>query len=233
MKLRRKNWGFDTKTMDTKVRPQDDFYTYAHGAWLKKTKIPASESRWGSFIILRVEVEKQLKALVEKLEKGHYPKGSPEQMTRDFYKAGLDEKAREKRGLSPIAPWVTQILAMQNTEDLQKLIIEFHRLGIGALWGGFVDQDSKDSSTYLLHLYQDGLGMPDRDYYLKDDKESLRVRSAYMKHVEAMHRLYGQSAKEALATVKTVMKIETALAQVSMTKEDARDSEKVYHKLCF
>src|SRR5262249_24820340 len=88
----------------------------------------------------------------------------------------------------------------------------------------------KDSTTYLLHFYQDGLGMPDRDYYLKDDKESLRVRSAYQNHIEKMHVLCGMSHSDAQEVVKTVMRIETALAKVSMTKEDARDREKVYHK---
>ena len=225
-----KSWGFDTKTIDEKVRPQDDFYTHAHGKWLAATKIPATESRWGSFMTLRFDTEKKLRALVESLSRGRFPAGSAEQMVRDFYKAGLDEKTRERLGMKPMLPWLAKVEKLKGQKDMEALIAEFHRLGIGALWGGMIDQDSKNSERYVLYLAQDGIGMPDRDYYLNDDAESKRVREAYKKYMAAMHRLIGLSVKEAGAAVETVMRIETALAKASMTKEDARDSEKTYHK---
>jgi putative endopeptidase len=223
-------WGFDTRTVDANVRPQDDFYKHAHGKWLKKTKIPSTEARWGPFSILRVETEKQLKVLVEGLKKGRYVAGSPEQMIRDFYASGLDEKHREKLGTRPLLPYLARIEAVRTKDDLEKLIAAFHRLGIGVLWGGMVDQDSKASERYALHFYQDGLGMPEREYYLKDTPEAKRVKDAYIRHVEKMHRLLGLSEKEAKAARETILRIETALARVSMNKEDARDSEKTYHK---
>lgn len=225
-----KNWGFDTETIDEKVRPQDDFYTHAHGKWLATTKIPASESRWGSFMSLRFDTEEKLRKLVESTLRGRYTAGSAEQMVRDFYKAGLDEKTREKLGMKPMLPWLAKVERLKNSKDMEALAAEFHRLGIGALWGGMIDQDSKNSERYALYLAQDGIGMPDREYYLNDDAESKRVREAYKKYMLALHRLVGLSAQEAGAAMETVMRIETALAKASMTKEDVRDSEKTYHK---
>ncbi|MEJ0053204.1 MAG: M13 family metallopeptidase [bacterium] len=231
MKQTRKHWGFDVRGMDTNVRPQDDFFRHAHGTWLRKAKIPANESRWGTFSTLRAETDKQLKKLVERIARGRYAAGSPEQMIRDFYRSGLDEKRREKLGAAPLAPWLSRIGRVQTTEDLLSLTAEFHTLGIGVLWGGMIDQDLKNSERYALYLQQDGLGMPDRDYYLKDDAESKRVRGAYVRHIEAMHRLLGLSPKDCTTASETVMRIETMLARASMKKELARDLEKTYHKV--
>jgi putative endopeptidase len=228
---KRKGWGFDTKDMDKSVRPQDDFYKYVHGGWLKRARIPANEARWGSFTILRVETEKRLKKTVESVLKGRYATGSSEQMIRDFYRSGMDEARREKLGVTPLAPWLKRIDAIKDTRSMLAYLAEASTHGFGGLWGEMIDQDSKDSELYAVHLYQSGLGMPDRDYYLKDDAESKRVRNAYVKHVEALHRLLGDSTKNSQAAREVVMRIETALAKASMTKEDSRDAEKIYHKL--
>jgi len=230
MKKASKNSGFDTTAIDRSVRPQDDFYTYSNGTWLKKTKIPENESRWGSFIMLRVDTEKKLRRIVERVKKGRYPAGTPEQMIRDFYVSGLDEKTREKLGTKPLLPWLTRVQKLKHVSEITPLIAAMHRVGIGGLWGGLIDQDAKNSEHYLLYFYQDGIGMPDRDYYLKDDAESKRVKEAYVKHMHNLHKLFGISAKETKESVETVMRMETALAKASMTKEDARDSEKIWHK---
>ncbi|HVX90521.1 MAG TPA: M13 family metallopeptidase [Candidatus Paceibacterota bacterium] len=230
MKKGGKNWGFDTKTMDKKVRPQDDFYRYAHGTWLRTTKIPATESRWGNFTMLRVDTEKKLRKIVESLKKGRFPANSPEQMIRDFYLSGLNEAAREKLGVKPLLPLLARVEKLKHVKDITPMIAAFHRMGIGGLWGGLIDQDAKNSERYLLYFYQDGIGMPDRDYYLKDDAESKRVREAYLKHLHNLHMLVGLSKKETQESVDTIMRVETALAKASMTKEDARDSEKTWHK---
>ncbi len=229
--MKKANWGFDTRDMDQSVRPQDDFFQYVHGAWMKKTEIPANESRWGSFDMLHVRTQRQLRSLVERAAGMRATPGSPEQMIRDFFASGMNEKLRERLGTKPLLPYLSRIRSIASQRQLQDCIAELDRLGFSTLWGGMIDQDSKNSKRYALHLYQDGLGMPDRDYYLKDDAESRRIREAYVRHIEAMHRLLGKTAQEARAIRETVMRIETKLAEASMTKEDARDSEKTYHKL--
>lgn len=227
----KKGWGFDKKDLDTGVRPQDDFYRYAAGGWLKNNPIPKTESRWGSFMELRYNTDKQLHAILTELEsKKKVAKGSPEQLIRDFYRSGMDMKRRNALGMKPLLPFLKKIDAMKSTKDLLALVSELHRIGVGVFWGTAVDQDSKNSTKYALHVYQDGLGMPDRDYYLKNDAESKRVRDAYLPFLEKMFRLIGDTPSIAKANATTVLQLETKLAEGSMTKEDARDAEKIYNK---
>ncbi|MBY0110486.1 M13 family metallopeptidase [Patescibacteria group bacterium] len=231
MNAHTKHWGFDNNDLNPKVRPQDDFYQYAAGGWLKRNPIPKHEARWGTFMVLRYDTEKKLKAILTDLLKTRsVKKGSPEQLIRDLYRSGMDLKRRNTLGARPLAPYLKEINAISSKEDLLKVLFSLHRLGVGVLFGAGIDQDSKESTKYIIHLYQDGLGMPDRDYYLKDDAESKRVRSAYVPHVAAMFRLIGKTTKESKLAAATVMRIETMLAEASMTKEDRRDADKVYHK---
>lgn len=224
-------WGFDIRDIDTSVRPQDDFYHYAAGTWLKKNPVPANEPRWGSFDIVRYNTEQQLHAIVTDLEKGFVPKkGTPERMIRDFFVSGMDMKRRNALGLKPVAPLLKSISEIETLDDVLVHIAELHRVGVGVFWGLTVDQDSKESTKYILHLFQDGLGMPESDYYLKEDAESNRVRTAYTKHVEAVFKLMGYRKEEAHRAMEIVLAIETRLAAAWMTKEDRRDAEKTYHK---
>src|SRR5262249_17227698 len=130
----------------------------------------------------------------------------------------------------PLAPWRKRINAIENLVDLQDLVADLHRVGIGALFNIGVDQDAKNTTKYILHIFQDGLGMPDRDYYLKDDAESKRVRTAYVSHIERTLRLMGYTPKAAKVATATVMRLETALAKASMNKTDRREIEKTYNK---
>ena len=215
-------WGFDTKNIDKKVRAQDDFYHYANGGWLKKTKIPPEESRWGSFTILRYRTEQQLKKIVTTTR---HP------LVRGIYRSAIDMKMRNKLDAGPMAPLRLLVRDIKNKNDLLKVIARLHVLGVSAGWGAMVDQDSKDSSKYLLHLWQGGLGLPERDYYLLNKPEQKRVRAAYKQHIKNMLKLTNHKSQTIQKIVNTIMRIETALARASMKKEDARDSEKVYHKL--
>ncbi len=231
-KPKKRGWGFDTKELDTGVRPQDDFYTYVNKKWMSANPIPKNESRWGTFMILRYDTEKKLHALMDELMKGRAPKkGSAEQLVRDFYTSGMDTKRRNALGMDPLAPILKRIDGMKDTEDLTPMLAWLHRIGIGAVWGSGVEQDAKKSERYAFHLGQDGLGMPDRDYYLKDDAESKRVRDAYRVHAVKLFQLMGYAKDAAEAARDTLMRIETALAKASMKKEDLRDPEKTYHKL--
>ncbi|HWB34329.1 MAG TPA: M13 family metallopeptidase, partial [Candidatus Paceibacterota bacterium] len=231
MQKKEKLVGFDLRDMDTAVRPQDDFYHYANGGWLKKNKIPAEESRWGSFIVLRVDAEKNLRKIIDEiLAKKKLKIGSPEQLVGDLYRSAIDMKTRNKLGASPLGSLRSRIAAVESRDDLLTLIGRFDQLGIGAPWHLLVDQDSKDSSRYALHFYQGGLGLPDRDYYLKDDAEFVRVRTAYTQYVTRIFKLLGYSDRDSQEKMETVMRTETKLAQASMSKEDSRDAEKIYHK---
>lgn len=217
----KKHWGFDTKSVDTSVRPQDDFYRYANGSWLKSAKIPPEESRWGSFITLRVDTEHQLKKLVET---------TGEQQIRDMYASAMDMATRNKRGAEPIAHLRKEIAGIKDHQGLQKVLITLSRLGLAGFWGEMIEQDLKNTTRYALFLWQGGLNMPDRDYYLLDKPEQVRVRTAYGKHIQKLMRLGGASAKEAARIKDVVMKIETRFARASMSREDMRDPHKIYNK---
>jgi putative endopeptidase len=226
-----KGWGFDPKNIDARVRPQDDFYHHAVGAWMKKATIPPTESWWGAFQILRYKTERQLRDLLADLDKRRVvKKGSPEQMIRDLYRSSADMKTRQKLGTKPIDPFQKKIDTITSREDLLETIAYFHKLGIGAVWALGLDQDAKKTDRYLLHLIQDGLGMPDREYYLLQGDEQKRVRAAYLAHMQALLRLYKRTPAEIEQITGAVMDIETKLARISMSKEDRRDAEKTYNK---
>lgn len=230
--MKKNGWGFDIRDIDTGVRPQDDFYRYVNGGWLSKNPIPPHESSWGSFRILRYKTEKQLRTLVEKtLTLKKVTAGSPEQMVRDLYRSGLDSKTRLAKGTTPLAPWRKLIEKIEDVPSLVKTFAELEKIGGGGPFGLMVDQDMKNSEKYVLHIHQSGLGLPDRDYYLNDDAESLRVRRAYEKHLEMIFKLAGSTSPEAVKNRETVLRLETAIAQISMTKEDLRDVDKTYHKI--
>src|SRR3989344_5878983 len=226
-----KSWGFNTKDMDQSVRPQDDFFHYANGSWLKRTKIPPDEARWGTFNILRKRTEVQLKEIIEELSRARrVGRGEEKQQIRDLYISAVDMKRRNRLDLKPIESLISKVRAIQSPSDILTLIPEFHRLGIGILWGASVAQDEKDVDTYILHMYQGGIGLPDREYYLLDKPEQKRVKTAYMVHIKRVLTLAGIPEHKAREMTVQILTFETQLAKASMRKEELRDPEKTYHK---
>lgn len=234
-----KSWGFDLSDLDTSVRPQNDFFQYASGGWLKRNKIPADQARWGSFDALREDNLYKLKVIVEETLKNKNAKtGSDVQLVRDFYLSAMDETEREEAGISPIREELEAIEKLKDTKDLVKHIAHMHRRGFRPLWGVYVGQDEKKSDVNILYFHQSGLSLPDRDYYLKDDTESKRVRNEYMKHIRKIFELTGKekgwqkkdAEKSVGENVDIVMKIEMELAHASMTRVDLRDVAKQYNK---
>jgi putative endopeptidase len=219
-------WYFSDRDMDRSVRPQDDFFEFANGGWRKRNPIPPSEAYWGVFKMLRVKTEKQLKAIVEELSRKRAAPGTAERMVKDFYASGMDTKQRNRLGLAPLETYRRKIAAIENREDFERVLAELHLIGSGGFWNMAVDQDSKAPESYILHLYQGGLSLPERDYYLNNDPESARIRAAYRPYLEAMLERMGKDKSEAEA----IIRFETALARASMKKEDRRDAEKTYHK---
>ncbi|TSD06409.1 MAG: putative metalloendopeptidase [Parcubacteria group bacterium Greene0714_7] len=231
VKGKKTGWGFNPKTIDSSVRPQDDFFLFANGGWIKKTKLPSDESRWGSFIMLRHKTDYQQHTLLNELLKASRIKEGPEKLVRDLYRSAVDMPLRNKLDTTPIIKWQRVVEDISNTKDLLNYITKAHRVGISALWNSSVDQDSKKSDSYILHLYQGGLGMPERDYYLKNEAEQKRVRGAYLAHIDALLKLHGKTAEERAHISRVVLEIETRLARASMNKEDTRDVEKTYNKM--
>ena len=214
----KKGWGFDTRDMDKSVRAEDDFYRHAGGGWLAHEKMPENESRWGTFMILRKQVDEQIRMIVQN-ERG---------TIHDFYVSGMDIKRRNALGLTPLEPHFKLIESIQKPEDLVPTLAKLEKIGFGGLWSTFIDQDMKNSERYLLQLAQGDLGMPDREYYIENDADSVRVREAYKKHLVKLVEL-ARLAPDAKHEAERVFAIELALAKASMTKEDRQDPDKTYH----
>ncbi len=229
--MKKNSWGFDARDLNKKIRPQDDFYQYANGGWFKRTKLPADESRWGTFLILRKRTDEQLKALVDSLAKKRAAPGTEAQQIRDFYHSGMDLKRRNALGALPVAPYLKKIAALKRPADIAKLIPELHKDGISVLWGAAVAADDKDVDWNILHLYQSGLGLPERDYYVVQKPEQKRVRAAYRALLVRLFGLAGDDASSAASKADLVIRFETKLARASMKRHEMRDPEKIYHKM--
>ncbi len=226
-----KAWKNVLANIDANVRPQDDFYHYTSGGWMKRNVIPPHESRWSSFLKLRFDTDKKTHSILKEISgKRNLGKKTPEKMIHDFYNSGMDTKKRTGLGMQPLSSHIVKIQNIKTVNDMIKTVAKLHTIGVGVLWGATVDQDSKKSDTHILHFYQNGLGMPDRDYYLHNDAESKRVRNAYKEHLRTLFQLMGKNPNDAREAMETVMRIEILLAKASMIKEDFYDVEKTYHK---
>ena len=222
----------DPANMDTTVKPCEDFYTYANGAWIKANPVPADKSRWGAFEQLADHNRDVLRSILDEVSaKKDWPGGSVEQKVADFYASGMDESAIEKAGAAPLRPWLAKVDALKSANDLPSLLGEFRLNGLGGGFMFMVAQDPKDSTRYIGTLNQGGLGMPDRDYYLKDDPKSKEIREKYVAHVAKMLALGGEKPETAAACADVVMEIETKLAKASITRIENRDPQKTYNKM--
>ncbi len=223
--------GIEMKNLDTSVRPQDDFFHFVNGGWIKSHPMPADKSHWGTFDVLRESSKQQLRETIEPLVKSKkIKKGSEEAQVRNLWLSAMDEAAREKLGTKPLAAVFKEIDALKNKKDLLVYIAQGHRSGLGILWGMHVGRDDKNSERNVLILAQGGLSLPDRDYYLKDDVDSKRVREEFVKYILRMCALAGIEKKDAMHTAELVMKIETELARASMTRTERRDPNAQYNK---
>ncbi len=224
--------GLDVSNMDTSVPACQDFYRYANGGWMKKNPIPAAYPAWGSFNTVDEKNRETLRKILEADAKNNSAAhGSNAQKLGSFYATCMDEARIESEGLKPLQPELALIDKISNTKDLQAEIARLHNYGIGALFNFGSEQDYKDSTHVIAGASQGGLGLPDRDYYLKDDEKSKTLRDQYTKHVAKMFELMGDDAAKAQTEAQTIMNIETTLAKASMTRVERRKPENVYHKM--
>ncbi|HEV2197102.1 MAG TPA: M13 family metallopeptidase [Candidatus Acidoferrum sp.] len=226
-----KSWGFDTANLDKTCKPCDDFYQFAMGGWMKANPIPPEYSVWGSFSQLADKNQKNLREILETAAGAKAVAGSNEQKIGDFYSSCMDTAAIDAAGAKPIEPEMTQIAAVQTLADLQAETVRLHSRGVGVLFRFNSTQDAKDSSQEIGAAFQGGLGLPEREYYLKQDEKSQKLREEYLKHATKMFALLGDPADVSGAEAAAVMKIETALATASMKNTDLRDPDKTYHKM--
>jgi predicted metalloendopeptidase len=223
----------DSNNMDPSVKPADDFFLYANGGWIKRTEIPPEYSRWGSFNQLIEHNNDALHAIAEKASKTKAdPKTAPEmQKVGDYYASGMDEKTIEAMRTKPLQDELGKIDNLKDRQDVLKEIAHLHVNGVNAFFNFGSGQDDKDSTREIAQAGQGGLGMPDRDYYTKDDDASKKLRDQYVAHVTKMLTLLGEPAEKAGTEAKKILALETSLAQASRTRVELRDPQKNYNKM--
>jgi putative endopeptidase len=223
--------GLDPANMDTSVLPSQDFYKYANGGWLAKNPIPAEYSRYGSFEELTEKNYRDLKEILESAATSSGQNGTNLQRVGDLYASAMDTVQADHLGMSPISGLFARIDAMQGPSDLAATVGYLHAHGYRGLFNFYVAQDAKVSTDVIAQISQGGLGLPDRDYYTKEDDHSKMLRSEYVQHVAKMFELTGVAPEQASADARTVMDIETELAHASMTRVERRDPQATYHKM--
>jgi putative endopeptidase len=224
--------GLDLAAFDKNANPCVDFYQYANGGWLIANPVPAAFSAWGTDSLLSEKNRDVLHEVLEAAAKNtNAPKGSNEQKVGDYYASCMAEDQINAAGLKPLQPELARIAALKNTKGLQAEIAHLHAIGFNTLFRHGSGQDAKNSAEVTYDVRQGGLGLPDRDYYFKDDDKSKNIRAEYVKHVAKMFELLGDKPELAATEAETAMQMETKLAEASMTRVERRDPQKTYHRM--
>ncbi len=222
--------GIDLSNLDRNCQPCQDFFTFATAGWVTKHPIPAAFPRWGTFDALAERNQEQLRGILEKAAADASAKpGSIERKLGDFWAAAMDEKKIDAEGAKPLAPELARIEAVTDTASLAAEVAHLQTLGVNALFQVGSRQDAKDATKVIAAVAQGGLGLPDRDYYLKDDARSKSIRDAYVAHVTRIFELLGDAPAKAATEAKTVLALETGMAKISMSRVERRDPKKTYN----
>ena len=220
----------DRQNMDLSVKPGDNFFLYANGNWIKNNPVPASRVRWGSFDELRQENSKRLSGLLEEASHASDPDRKT-QIIGDFYYSGMDSLTLEKNGYEPIKPILKEINELKNIQDVLHEMATMKVNGYGG--AGFrvaVSPDRKNVLAYIPSIGQGGTNLPDRDYYLKDDARSVKIRNAYDQNIQTLFSLVGENANAAKENAQAIMKMETIFAKAQYPRVEMRDPYKTYNK---
>jgi putative endopeptidase len=223
--------GFDVTALDKNADPCTDFYQFACGGWEARTQIPPDQAIWGRFSELNERNQETLRDILTKDEINSAKRNPVARQVGDFYAACMDEKLADEKGTAPMQPLLEKIAALKSKADLPALVAKLHDQGVRTMFDFGSQQDFGDASKVIAGVDQGGLGLPDRDYYLKEDAKSVELRKAYVANVEKMFELAGDKPEEAAAEADAVMTFETGLAKVAMSRVDRRDPQKVYHRM--
>jgi predicted metalloendopeptidase len=221
--------GIDLQYADSSVRPQDDVYQYLNGKWLRTFQLPPDKGAVGSFTSIEDTTEEQLRSIVESLDQASLGDGDADsRKLADLYASFMNEGQLETLGLKPLQAEFAAIDAIKDMNALPVLVAHMNAIGAGAPYGLFVNLDARNSTQYAVSLFQGGLGMPDRDYYLKDDAKLKQARVSYLGHIEKMLSMTGES--KAAEHAAAILNLETALAKLQWTRVEDRDPIKTYNK---
>lgn len=221
--------GIEQANIDKSVRPQDNFYRYVNGGWMKSHEIPGDKTAIGSFYDLRDKADEDVKAIIEELAATpNLKNGSNEQKVADLFRSYMDNEKRNAVGISPINSILQTIDNIESKDDLAAFFGKYSSLGIKNPLALYISVDAKNSTSYAIHIWQSGLNLPDKDYYFNEAERFVNLRSGYVAHIENMYNLAGLSNGKTAA--KNIMALETNLAKFHWTRVQSRDSEKRYNK---
>ena len=226
--------GVDLTNLDTAVNPREDFYGYACGGWMKKNPLKPEYARYGTFDQLRENNQQQLNDLIDELSRGKNAEGSVQQKIADLYNVGMDEATLNAQGKEPVQAELQAIAAIADREQLAAKVVELHTQQIAPFFAFFGEADLANSDLNIGWLYQGGLSLGEREYYLDDDERSKEIRARFVEHIAAMLALAGYdqiSGASAAALAGQVFDLETRLAKASMDKHTQRLPEKIYNKI--
>ena len=217
--------------IDSTVKPGEDFFEYANGGWIKKNPIPDEQSSWGIGNLVIEENLKRLREISEKSAHSNAAKGSPEQKIGDFWTLAMDSAKIESDGLKPLQPLLDKVAAITDIKSLIATVAELKIKGSSTLFNNGVSQDDKNSEVMAYRLNQGGIGLPEREYYFKNDSATDNIRKEYVKYIATVLTMSGDEATAAETAAKNILALETKLAQASRKIEDLRDPYKNYNKM--
>ncbi|WP_442902329.1 M13 family metallopeptidase [Flavobacterium sp.] len=224
--------GINTDFMDKTVKPSDNFFRYVNGTWLDNTDIPADRTRWGSFDELREKTDKDMMAILkEALTDSRYTADSDQGKALNLYRSVMDTLTRNKQGVKPLKPYLDKINAVKSMSDLRKLLIEMETQGGVGFFGVGVGTDAKNSNRNVVNVGLGSLGLPDRDYYVSEDKDSKEKREKYVAHVARMLAYLGEKPAVAQANAQRIIELEIAMASPRLDRVERRDRRKTYNPM--